>query len=67
MNPMLWKINGVMSTALKNTDFVTYFSREDHWGYILKPFKQRTRKLNSAGGIRFHQHHKPFIKAFNRI
>ncbi|QUM86320.1 hypothetical protein [Moritella sp. 28] len=48
-------------------DYVIYFSREDNWGYILKPFKQRTKRLNSAGSIRFHQHHKPFIKAFNKI
>jgi len=33
-------------------DYVIYFSREDNWGYILKPFKQRTKRLNSAGSIR---------------
>ena len=26
-------------------DYVIYFSREDNWGYILKPFKQRTKRL----------------------
>ena len=59
MNPMLWKVNGVMPTVFKNIDYVIYFSRQENWGYILQPFKQRTKRLRSAGSIRFHQHHKP--------
>ena len=48
-------------------DFVIYFSRTENWGYILKPFNQRRKRLNSAGGIRFHQKPEHFIKAFNKI
>ncbi|GIC75609.1 group I intron-associated PD-(D/E)XK endonuclease [Moritella sp. F3] len=48
-------------------DYVIYFSREDNWGYILKPFMQRRKRLNSAAGIRFHQDPEDFIEAFNRI
>jgi hypothetical protein len=48
-------------------DYVIYFSRTANWGYISKPFKQKRKKLNSPGNIRFHQHHKPFIKAFDMI
>lgn len=40
-------------------DYVIYFSRTENWGYILKPFNQRRKRLNSAGSIRFHQ--KPGI------
>ncbi|WP_246283214.1 hypothetical protein [Marinifaba aquimaris] len=48
-------------------DFVIYFSKNSNWGYMLKPFKQKRKRLNSEGHVRFHQHHKPFIKAFNQI
>lgn len=48
-------------------DYVIYFSREDNWGYVLKPFVQRRKRLNSTAGIRFHQDPEDFIKAFNKI
>ncbi|EDM68141.1 hypothetical protein PE36_20709 [Moritella sp. PE36] len=35
MNPMLWKVNGVMPTFFKNTDYVIYFSRQENWGVYL--------------------------------
>jgi hypothetical protein len=50
-----------------NIDFVIYFSRTANWGYIAKPFTEKRKVLNAADNIRFHQHAKPFIKAFNRI
>ncbi|MEW6992304.1 hypothetical protein AADZ91_16670 [Colwelliaceae bacterium 6441] len=48
-------------------DYVIYFSKSASWGYITKPFKNRRKRLNSPDNIKFHQHHKPFIKAFNLI
>jgi len=48
-------------------DYVIYFSKIDNWGYITKPFKQKRRRLNSGDHIRFHQHAKPFIRAFELI
>jgi len=48
-------------------DFVIYFSRTANWGYMTKPFKQRRKRLNAKEHIRFHQHQKQFIKAFNSI
>lgn len=48
-------------------DFVIYFSKSANWGYIMKPFRQKKMALSAAGHIRFHQHAKPFIKAFNDI
>jgi hypothetical protein len=48
-------------------DYVIYFSRIGEWGYITPPFKQKRKRLNSSGHIRFHLHHKNFLKAFNRI
>lgn len=48
-------------------DYVIYFSRTSHWGYIIKPFKQHQKKLNTEGHIRFHQHPKHFSQAFARI
>jgi len=48
-------------------DYVIYFSRTANWGYIMKPFTQRRKRLNAKGSIRFHQHVKQFIKAFNKI
>ena len=48
-------------------DYVIYFSRTDNWGYILKPFKQGSKRLNSGGSIRFHQDPEDFTQAFNEI
>ena len=48
-------------------DYVVYFSRSGDWGYITKPFKQKHKRLNSSDHVRFHQHPKPFIKAFVEI
>jgi hypothetical protein len=48
-------------------DFVIYFSRTANWGYLVKPFTQRRKRLNAPENIKFHQHPKPFVKAFNRI
>jgi hypothetical protein len=48
-------------------DYVIYFSRTANWGYIMKPFSQKRKRLNAAGSLRFHQHIKPFIRAFNKI
>lgn len=50
-----------------NIDFVIYFSKNDNWGYITKPFREKTKPLMSDGHIRFHQHSKPFAKAFESI
>ena len=47
--------------------FVIYFSKNANWGYISRPFKKHRKRLNSPENIKFHQHHKPFIKAFNMI
>lgn len=48
-------------------DFVIYFSKKGDWGYITKPFKQRTKPLKSKGHIRFHKAQQPFAKAFESI
>jgi hypothetical protein len=48
-------------------DYVIYFARNGDWGYITPPFKQNAKRLNSKGHIRFHQHQKNFVKAFNLI
>jgi len=50
-----------------NIDFVIYFSKHDNWGYLAKPFKQRSKPLKSEDHIRFHKHPKPFAKAFESI
>lgn len=50
-----------------NIDFVIYFSKNANWGYITKPFEEPTKPLKSEGHIRFHQHQKPFAKAFESI
>lgn len=50
-----------------NIDFVIYFSKKGNWGYITKPFKQRTKPLKSKGHIRFHQDPQPFARAFAQI
>ena len=50
-----------------NIDYVVYFSREGEWGYIMRPFTSRKKRLNSSGHIRFHHHPKNFLKAFNKI
>ncbi|WP_299664768.1 hypothetical protein [uncultured Psychromonas sp.] len=50
-----------------NIDFVIYFSKKGNWGYITKPFKQRTKPLKSKGHIRFHQDQQPFARAFELI
>ncbi|QQX81277.1 hypothetical protein JK628_05245 [Shewanella sp. KX20019] len=48
-------------------DFVIYFSKSANWGYIMKPFMQKKKSLKAKGHIKFHQHAKPFIKAFSAI
>ncbi|BCL73873.1 hypothetical protein TUMSATVNIG1_58580 (plasmid) [Vibrio nigripulchritudo] len=45
-------------------DYVVYFSRCANWGYIAPPFKGK-RRLSHSEHIRFHQHHKNFLKAFS--
>jgi len=50
-----------------NIDYVVYFSRTGNWGYIARPFTQRKKRLNSSDHVRFHQHPKNFVKAFQRI
>ncbi len=48
-------------------DYVIYFSRLGDWGYITLPFKERKKRLNSSGHIRFHAHPTNFLKAFMKI
>ncbi|WP_421969789.1 group I intron-associated PD-(D/E)XK endonuclease [Pseudoalteromonas sp. SSDWG2] len=48
-------------------DYVVYFSRTGNWGYIARPFSQRKKKLNSPDNVRFHQHPKHFVRAFESI
>jgi hypothetical protein len=48
-------------------DYVIFFSRDSRWGYITKAFKERKKKLNAPEHLRFHQHHKQFLKAFAKI
>ena len=48
-------------------DYIIYFSRTSNWGYITLPFRQKRKRLNSLGHIRFHQHPKNFVKAFRLI
>ena len=48
-------------------DYVIYFSRGGNWGYITPPFRQRRKRLNAKGHVRFHQHPKNFTKAFQSI
>jgi len=51
----------------KDIDYVIYFSRDSNWGYIARAFSEKRKRLNSPDHIRFHQHHKQFLKAFARI
>lgn len=48
-------------------NYVVYFSKNADWGYIAHPFKEKHKRLNSSDHIRFHQHPKNFLKAFNKI
>ncbi len=48
-------------------DFIIYFSKKGNWGCMICPFPECRKKLNSPDHIRFHQHSKNFLKAFNRI
>lgn len=50
-----------------NIDYVIYFSRTAEWGYITPPFKEKRKRLNSLGHIRFHMHATNFLKAFKKI
>ncbi|WP_372740985.1 hypothetical protein [Neptunomonas sp.] len=50
-----------------NIDYVIFFSHTGNWGYITPPFREKSKKLNADGHIRFHQHEKNFAKAFQRI
>jgi len=47
--------------------YVIYFSRNSHWGYIARAFKEKRKHLNACDHIRFHQHPKNFLKAFKEI
>jgi len=48
-------------------DYVIYFSRTDHWGYITPAFVENRKRLNSSGHIRFHNNQVNFLKAFKKI
>lgn len=48
-------------------DYVIYFSRTAEWGYIAPAFEESSKRLNSAGHIRFHAHPNNFLKAFKKI
>lgn len=48
-------------------DYIVYFSKNADWGYITPAFKEKLKKLKSPNHIRFHQHPKNFLKAFNMI
>ncbi|TVO75889.1 group I intron-associated PD-(D/E)XK endonuclease [Sedimenticola selenatireducens] len=48
-------------------DFIIYFSKTGNWGYIIRPFRENSKKLNAKGHIRFHQHPVNFLKAFKKI
>ena len=50
-----------------NIDYVVYFSRTGNWGYIARPFTQRKKRLNSPDHVRFHQHPRNFVRAFQII
>lgn len=46
--------------------YVVVFSNVGEWGYILPPFTESRRRLNTEGHIRFHKHPKAFLKAFKK-
>jgi hypothetical protein len=48
-------------------DYVIYFSRTVNWDYIVKQFSQAKKRLNGPDNFKFHQHPKPFMKAFYKI
>lgn len=48
-------------------DFIVYFSKNADWGYITPAFKEKRKHLKADGHIRFHQHPKAFLKAFEKI
>jgi hypothetical protein len=50
-----------------NIDYVIYFSKTGNWGYVIRPFRQNRKRLNSAEHIRFHKDPKNFVKAFTLI
>lgn len=47
-------------------DYVIYFNKIEDWGYIAPAFSESKRLLNHKSHIRFHQHPKNFIKAFEK-
>lgn len=61
-----WVYNQWKKTDTK-IDYVIYFSRRSLWGYIIKPFTGNRKRLNEAGGLRFHQNQKHFSQAFAKI
>lgn len=60
-------VRNMWRTSDTKVDFVIYFSKPGNWGYIIKPFTSRLKRLNHADGVRFHQHEKSFAQAFAKI
>lgn len=48
-------------------DYVVYYSRTANWGYIVPAFSEQKKALKSARHVRFHQHAKSFLKAFDQV
>ncbi len=48
-------------------DYVIYFSRTCDWGYVMRAFDEKRKKLNAQNHIRFHYHPRSFLKAFSKI
>ena len=51
----------------ESIDYVVYFSRNSHWGYIARAFRENKKRLNAPDHVRFHHHPKNFFKAFSKV
>ncbi|WP_026349546.1 group I intron-associated PD-(D/E)XK endonuclease [Arsukibacterium perlucidum] len=60
-------VKNLWSNTDTQIDYVVYFSQKGNWGYIIKPFCCEQKRLNAAGGQRFHKHLKHFSQAFAKI
>ncbi|MBD3675769.1 MAG: hypothetical protein HUJ26_19850 [Planctomycetaceae bacterium] len=48
-------------------DWVVLFAKNSNWGYVFPAFKQKSRKLNAEGHLKFQQTRSAFLKAFHQL
>lgn len=58
-------INGWQNS---DVDIVVVFARNSNWGYVMKAFSEKRRKLNARGHQKFLKHtKKEFLTAFHKV